>query len=267
MTAMKTVDVICPNCRGSFRVPDGAAETLCAYCNEHIVWRQCLDTTEIFPVLTRWETWVHPGCQSVHVVDLSVTIQRPAPTSDDVPEPAAGADEVQPAAQVEPAANEPAAAAVQDPPGNVLSEDVAAGPEQAGEGTDAVAEQPAAPAPDGPVCAMDSAEWVERDLQGRLMIDGIAFGIEPPAGRPVAISWTRDVLSYTLDRDGGESGRKRRFRRGAQPEGPAAMVVVVNTRGGTHTIRGLADADELAGRLEMYLRPAITANESAQAQV
>jgi hypothetical protein len=252
MTAMKTVDVVCPNCKGSFRVPDGAAETLCAYCNEHIVWRQCLDTGEIFPVLTNWETWVHPGCESVHVVDLSVTIQRPeTPASDTAQEQAAGGDGQAAAAEVEPVAEAPSGPA----------EEVAGEADRAP--SEAPAEQSAVPTDDGPICAMDGAEWVERELSGRLMIDSTAFGIEPAAGRPVAISWTRDVLSYTVERDAGD-GRKRRFRRGAQPDVPVPTIVVVTSRGGTHTIRGIADPDELTERLEYYLRPAITANDNAK---
>jgi hypothetical protein len=266
MTAMKTVDVICPNCRGSFRVPDGAAETLCAYCNEHIVWRQCLDTGEIFPVLTKWETWVHPGCESVHVVDLSVTIERPeSPASEASQDEPADGDTPAPAGDAEPVP-EPTAEAAEDTEDTAAADGAAATEAAADTAQTSSAveeEQPGAAADDGPVCAMDGAEWVERELTGRLMIDATAFGIEPAAGRPVAISWTRDVLSYSLDRDPGE-GRKRRFRRGAQPDGPVPTVLVVTSRGGTHTIRGVAEPDELTRRLETYLRPAITANENAQ---
>lgn len=72
------VDVICPACRHTFVVPEGIAEATCPACSENIVWRRCLNTDEIFAVLTSWETWVHPGCSSEHQVDLTVHIQQPA---------------------------------------------------------------------------------------------------------------------------------------------------------------------------------------------
>lgn len=75
------VDVLCPNCQHEFLVPDGAAETLCPSCDEHIVWRQCLSTRSIFPVLSRWKTWEHPGCPSIHAVDLTQRIPAPGPAS------------------------------------------------------------------------------------------------------------------------------------------------------------------------------------------
>jgi LSD1 subclass zinc finger protein len=92
MTAPETVEVVCPECRNTFMVPDGAPETTCPQCSEHIVWRRCLDTDEVFPVLTKWSTWIHPGCESVHVVDLAVKVQPPADaiTGDQPPPPPPG---------------------------------------------------------------------------------------------------------------------------------------------------------------------------------
>jgi hypothetical protein len=67
------VQVVCPECGRRFLVPDGAPETLCPGCDEHIVWRQCLPTGQVFPVLARWTTWEHPGCSAVHSVDLTAS--------------------------------------------------------------------------------------------------------------------------------------------------------------------------------------------------
>lgn len=78
MTETIPVQVICPNCRSEFEVPDGTPEAQCAQCAENIVWRRCLDTDEVFAVLTSWSTWVHPGCDSQHQVDLTVVLPAPA---------------------------------------------------------------------------------------------------------------------------------------------------------------------------------------------
>ncbi len=71
MTETSLVRVVCPDCRHEFDVPDGAAEAQCSQCGEQIVWRSCLDTNEVFTVLKKWETWVHPGCETKHPVDLT----------------------------------------------------------------------------------------------------------------------------------------------------------------------------------------------------
>jgi hypothetical protein len=42
------------------------------------VWRRCLNTGEAFPVLSRWDTWVHAGCPQIHQVDLQVSLPAPA---------------------------------------------------------------------------------------------------------------------------------------------------------------------------------------------
>jgi hypothetical protein len=96
MTAPESVEVICPECQNHFLVPDGAPEAVCPQCKEHIVWRRCLDTDQVFPVLTKWTTWIHPGCDSVHVVDLTVKVQ--VPESEQPPQEQPPAEQPAPAA-------------------------------------------------------------------------------------------------------------------------------------------------------------------------
>jgi hypothetical protein len=60
-------------------VADGAEEAQCPQCGETLVWRSCLDTNEVFTVLKRWETFVHPGCDTQHPVDLSHVISAARP--------------------------------------------------------------------------------------------------------------------------------------------------------------------------------------------
>lgn len=229
MTAPETVETVCPECQNRFLVPDGAAEASCPQCNEHIVWRRCLDTDQVFPVLTKWTTWVHPGCASVHVVDLSVKIQTPAD---------------QPPVQQAPISGGPVA--------------------QAPEADAADQGQHVAPPP--PFCLVEDAQWVEQNLRGQLMIDPVAFGIAGPSAGPVAIAWTRDVLDYTLvphpSAESTDAAPKRRFgRRKADPT-PMPILLTVTSRAGQHTITGYADIDELRDNLEQRLRPVIESNRT-----
>ena len=231
MTAPETVETVCPECQNRFLVADGAAEATCPQCSEHIVWRRCLDTDQVFPVLTKWTTWVHPGCDSVHVVDLSVKIQAPA-------EP------------------QSAPSAPQAPVNAVLAAQEVGGPDQG---------QHVAPPP--PFCLVEDAQWVEQNLRGQLMIDPVAFGIAGPSAGPVAIAWTRDVLDYTLvphpSAEAADDAPKRRFgRRKAEPT-PMPILLTVTSRAGQHTITGYADMDQLRANLEERLRPVIEANRSA----
>lgn len=83
MTQTSLVQVICPDCRRQFDVPDGAAEATCPQCSEKLVWRSCLDTNEVFTVLAKWETWVHPGCETKHPVDLTHVLSAPRPQGHD----------------------------------------------------------------------------------------------------------------------------------------------------------------------------------------
>ncbi|MDP9117189.1 MAG: SHOCT domain-containing protein [Actinomycetota bacterium] len=89
MTEISLVQVTCPDCRRRFDVPDGAPEAQCPQCKSEIVWRSCLDTGEVFTVLRRWETWLHPNCNIRHVVDLSQVIPSPgtAPSEPSAPTP------------------------------------------------------------------------------------------------------------------------------------------------------------------------------------
>lgn len=79
MTETRMVQVICPECRREFDVPDGAAEAQCPQCGETLVWRSCLDTNEVFTVLKKWETWIHPGCDTKHPVDLTHVLSAARP--------------------------------------------------------------------------------------------------------------------------------------------------------------------------------------------
>jgi predicted RNA-binding Zn-ribbon protein involved in translation (DUF1610 family) len=79
VTETTMVQVICPDCRRQFEVPDGAAEAQCPQCGEILVWRSCLDTNEVFTVLQKWETWVHPGCETKHPVDLTHVLSAARP--------------------------------------------------------------------------------------------------------------------------------------------------------------------------------------------
>ena len=79
MTETRMVQVICPDCRREFDVPDGAAEAQCPQCGETLVWRSCLDTNEVFTVLKKWETWIHPGCDTKHPVDLTHVLSAARP--------------------------------------------------------------------------------------------------------------------------------------------------------------------------------------------
>lgn len=79
MTETRMVQVICPDCRREFDVPDGAAEAVCPQCGEALVWRSCLDTNEVFTVLKKWETWIHPGCDTKHPVDLTHVLSAARP--------------------------------------------------------------------------------------------------------------------------------------------------------------------------------------------
>jgi hypothetical protein len=230
MTAPETVEVVCPECRNTFLVPDGAPETVCPQCSEHIVWRRCLDTDQVFPVLTKWTTWVHPGCDSVHVVDLTVKIAQPTP-------------EAPPAPAAPPVVDTPPAPAVDAP----------------------AAETPAAVTPPAPFCLVEDAQWVEQDLRGQLMIDPVAIGIAGPSAGPVAIAWTRDVLDYALTPhpsapDAAQA--KRRFGRKKTAE-PIPILLILTSRAGQHTVTGYADIDSLRQNLEQKLRPTIAANTTA----
>jgi predicted RNA-binding Zn-ribbon protein involved in translation (DUF1610 family) len=98
MTETRMVQVICPDCRRQFDVPDGAAEAQCPQCGETLVWRSCLDTNEVFTVLQKWETWVHPGCETKHPVDLThvLSAARPQgidPSTAPVQRPAEGVEQ------------------------------------------------------------------------------------------------------------------------------------------------------------------------------
>ena len=228
-----TVQAVCPNCTRTFEVPDGAAEAACVFCGELIVWRRCLDTDEVFPVLWSWTTWVHPGCPSQHAVDLSVHI---------------------PALDVAPDADDAA--------------DLAGAPETphdlAGPASSEVAPTAAAPS-FVPVVLSEHAFSAERQAAGRLVLEHDRMTLVPDevGTPPVVLVQLWDLTGYRVDPGSVEEhaapevGRKR-FRRGkavdAPAEGPATRLSLFTTTG----VRAIdvADSEEtLSATLLHWLGP------------
>lgn len=241
------VEVICPGCQGSFLVPFGIAETLCPYCDEHIVWRRCLDTDEVFPVLTKWATWVHPGCESEHLVDLTVHITQPA--APDAPPPATPpVDPVFRSAIQQPAAPPPLSPAAinhPDPPPPTLADAVPGldhppvgemlpppsappAPSLGSDGYSAVQQYGTPSLP--PVLLLDHAEWVEERVTGQLLVVHDHFVIVARGtAQPITLAPVHDIVGYAVtEADGGgnydEPAKKKRFRRGARVDDPTALL-------------------------------------------
>ena len=224
MTAPELVEVVCPECQNHFQVSDGAAEANCPQCNEHVVWRRCLDTDQVFPVLTKWTTWVHPGCNSVHVVDLSVKIQTP----DQAPPPAAPVAPV--GEQPEP---DGTGAHVAPPAPFCLVED-AQWVEQNLRGQLMI--DPVAFGIAGPSAGPVAIAWTRDVLDYTL--------VPHPSAEAAA------------------DGPKRRFGRRKAESTPMPILMTVTSRAGQHTITGYADIDELRANMEERLRPIIEGNRA-----
>jgi hypothetical protein len=235
------VEVICPGCKGSFLVPVGIAETLCPYCDEHIVWRRCLDTDEVFPVLTKWPTWVHPGCSSEHLVDLTVHISRPAD----------GEDGEQPATDEAPTEAAPDAGARHEAP----PETTDLLPEQ-----QPVTDQQFAPAAVPPLLLLDQAEWVEQQVAGQLIVlqEHIVM-MAAGSPQPITLAPVADIVSCGVTSTDGAAGeqpaKKKRFRRGARVSDDATPLVrlTLATPYAQWTIVGRADAEVLRSQLHSVM--------------
>lgn len=177
---LRAATVICPNCQHEFLVPEHASETLCPSCDEHIVWRQCRDTGEAFPVLSSWTTWTHANCERLHTVDLSVRIARPGPRpSADVPPP-------EPATPDRPTTEAPMADEDEtNEPFQVLAED---------------------------------ADWPERGLRGWLYVDTeeLVMVSRDEQDREVGtlVARIEDISEFEIGLDGAEH---RRLFRHAKP--------------------------------------------------
>jgi predicted RNA-binding Zn-ribbon protein involved in translation (DUF1610 family) len=230
VTQAAMVQVICPDCRKQFDVLDGAVEAQCPQCGQPIVWRSCLDTNEVFTVLKAWETWVHPGCNTRHPVDLTEVIAAPAPQSDDTSSPRhVASDEVAP-----PAGEQVVYSPVQ------LAEDVE------------WADQ-----------AISGRLIVDSERLAILPGAGIA---RPP----LSIAWLRDILDYSVqhadgDGDGDGDGKKRKmFGRARKDAGvvsrPTLLAISVPTTQILITVA--AEAPVLQAQLDEFLRPRITGNQA-----
>jgi hypothetical protein len=282
------VEVICPGCQGSFLVPFGIAETLCPYCDEHIVWRRCLDTDEVFPVLTKWATWVHPGCDSEHLVDLTVHITQPAgpDAADELPGsgaelPGSGAElpasaytppPPPPPSQVS-AVNAPAPTLAdalpgldRPPVGEMLpAESAPPPPSLTNDGYSTVQQYGAPTLP--PVLLLDHAEWLEQRVAGQLLVvhDQLVI-VARGTAQPVTLAPVRDIAGYSVAPDEGagmaEPAKKKRFRRGAQVEDPTTPLRLNLSSHYAHwTIVGRGDLDVVRSQLAA-LAPNATGEQS-----
>jgi hypothetical protein len=216
------VQVVCPECRQEFDVPDGAEEATCPNCSEVLVWRSCLDTNEVFTVLKKWETWVHPGCETKHPVDLTNVIAAARPQdaldapieSDGQPQPAGGMQA--------PAPSDLVYAPVE------LSPDV---------------------------------DWPDQEITGRLIVDSDRLAILPAPGNPrppLSVAWIQDVQDYAVHPGDGD-GKKKRFGRKAKAEPTGRQSTVVFTvPGGQITIASASPVEVFAAQLDQHLRPRLT---------
>lgn len=216
------VNVICPQCARQFLVPEGAPETLCPGCDELIVWRECLRTKQVFPVLARWATWEHPGCSAVHAVDLSRPEAADAPVAS--PEPTD-----------EPAPQRPADVAAQPgTPAAPRSLPAHAGPAAGG---GAVAER---------------AMWLDENVRGALVIDAQCVSIVPAGGAPVVVTSRDRITSVEItsseDLTPAEGTGWRPFRR-AEHRAPRGARLVLEFADGSATIDALVDVEVLRGLL------------------
>lgn len=226
MTEPDLVQVTCPGCDCLFLVADGAAETECPESREHIVWRQCLDTLEIFPVLSSWSTWVHPNCASEHAVRLD-DLAPPAPANSSVAQDGAewgSAREVTPA---------PAA------PSEQTDLDL--------------------------LVLADRMTWIEQELTGQLAVDSqeitISSGDASGLFRRALIARLADVVDFQVTQEAEATEettakKPKRFRRGLTVHEGADVPVaslLLATGYGTASLRGRADADMLSAELSRYL--------------
>ncbi|MDP9093968.1 MAG: hypothetical protein M3N95_13810, partial [Actinomycetota bacterium] len=221
MTETSLVQVVCPDCRHEFDVPDGAAEAQCSQCGEQIVWRSCLDTNEVFTVLKKWETWVHPGCETKHPVDLTHVLSAARPQDLDpnlAPVPRHGAPEggsVQQTVYSPVELDEDADWADQEISGRLIVD------------TDRVAILPG----------------------------------EGATRPPLSVAWVRDIRAYSVDHVDPNAEGKKRSRFGRRKEATDSVVrpsrLVLTVPGGLISITATAQPDVLLAQLDQHLQPRI----------
>jgi predicted RNA-binding Zn-ribbon protein involved in translation (DUF1610 family) len=216
VTETAMVQVVCPECRQEFDVPDGAEEATCPNCSEVLVWRSCLDTNEVFTVLKKWETWVHPGCETKHPVDLTNVLSSSRP-QDPLSAPI-GSDTEQP---------EPAA----QPQSDVVYAPVELSPQVSW--------------PDQQIAGrliVDS--------------DRLAILPVPPTRPPLSVAWIRDVQGYEVRGTGESDGKRKLFGRKAKAEaGAQSSQLMLTVTGGQIAISSATPAEEFTAQLDQHLRP------------
>lgn len=216
MTETAMVQVVCPECRQEFDVPDGAEEATCPNCSEVLVWRSCLDTNEVFTVLKKWETWVHPGCETKHPVDLTNVLSSSRP-----------ADPL--AAPIEADHQQDAPAA--QPPADVVYAPVELSPDVSW--------------PDQQIAGRLIVDT-----------DRLAILPVPPTRPPLSVAWIRDVQGYEVRGAGDGDGKRKLFGRKAKAEpGARASQLILTVTGGQIAISSASAADEFTAQLDQHLRP------------
>ncbi|MGI8678783.1 MAG: SHOCT domain-containing protein [Jatrophihabitans sp.] len=230
--------VTCPGCRGLFFVANGAAEARCSYCGQHIVWRECLDRSEIFPVLSSWPSWVHPNCASVHAVALG--------------EP----DEREPSVVVDGAGYPDAAMSSDGPVGTDVPVSGSILDLSASAGDDSSAQVDLER-----VVLAEHMTWTERNVAGQLVLDARQITITPKDAPEVLVATLVDVIDFEVvqepDATPERSPKKpKRFRRGLSvgdgSEHPTARLSLA-AQSGSATLRGPADAGVLTDLLTHYV--------------
>ena len=216
MTETAMVQVVCPECRQQFDVPDGAEEATCPNCSEVLVWRSCLDTNEVFTVLKKWETWVHPGCETKHPVDLTNVLSSSRP---------------------------------QDP----LAAPIGSEPEQTDAPAQAPSEVVYAPVELSPDVSWPDQQIAGRLIVDS---DRLAILPVPPTRPPLSVAWIRDVQGYDVRGTGDGDGKRKLFGRKAKAEaGTRASQLILTVTGGQIAIASGTPADEFTAQLDQHLRP------------
>jgi predicted RNA-binding Zn-ribbon protein involved in translation (DUF1610 family) len=224
VTETSLVQVVCPDCRHEFDVPDGAAEAQCPQCGEQIVWRSCLDTNEVFTVLKKWETWVHPGCETKHPVDLTHVLSAARPQDLDpnlAPVPRHGSPEH----------------------GALVAQQTVYSPVELAEDVEWADQD------------ISGRLIVDSD---RLAILPGAGATRPP----LSVAWLRDVTAYAVDHVDPDTDGRKRSRFGRRKEDKDSVVrlsrLMLTVPGGQISITSTAQPDVLLAQLDQFLQPRIS---------